>query len=106
MARGVGVISLDAVTITTDGTAVRSGRRAYLSWAYEPTGTVTGGVSVQSWIRLLDGIGIWYPLGDSYTNIAGHYTFGSTPTLVYEAKLVQTGIISGGGSITGRILFA
>lgn len=96
--------TLDAVNNTALGTAIQSGRRQWLSWSYEPDGTVSGGVSLQLQIRISD-TGIWYNVGDVQTDPAGKFAIGNVPIPVFEARVNQTGAITGGGTITAYIMY-
>jgi hypothetical protein len=103
MARA-GVITLNAVDDTTQGTPVQSGRRQWVSWSYEPTGTVTGGVNLQFQVRLTE-TGLWFDVGPARTDIAGRFIVGNIPVPIYEARANQTGAITGGGTITATIMY-
>jgi hypothetical protein len=96
--------TLTAVTGTVEGTPIQSGRRQWLSWSYEPDGVVTGGVNLQLQVRITS-TGIWFDVGDVQTDVNGKFVIGNVPIPVYDARVNQTGAITGGGSITANIMY-
>ncbi len=103
MARA-GQTTLDAVNSTTLGTPIPSGRRQWVSWSYEPNGTVTGGVNLQFQLRITLN-GIWFDIGPPKTDILGRLVVGNISTPIFESRVIQTGAITGGGTITATILY-
>lgn len=104
MARSA-LTTLTAINSTTLGTAIQSGRRQWLSWSYEPDGSVTGGVSLQLQVRIVSD-GLWFNVGDPQTDNAGKFSIGNVPIPVFESRVNQTGAITGGGTITAHIMYA
>lgn len=103
MARA-GIKTLDAINNTATGVAVQSGRRQWISWSYEPNGTVTGGVNLQLKVRITNN-GLWFDIGPPRTDPAGKFIYGNIPIPIYEARVDQTGAITGGGTITATIMY-
>ncbi len=100
------VKSLDAVSVTTTGQEVSSGGRPFLSAAYVTTGVPTGGVSVTLELQVIPG-GPFIQEGPAVTDLASANIIGKTPIPVHQARLVQTGTLTGGATpkLTGHILF-
>lgn len=100
-------VSLDAVNISAVGAAVISGGRPLLSWAYT-TGNdnPTAGVSVTLELQIIPD-GPFIQFGSAQTALDAANIIGTTPMPVHQARLRQTGTLTGGVSprLTGRILF-
>ncbi len=100
-------VSLDAVNISRVGVPVVSGGRQYLSWGYT-TGTdnPTGGVSVTLELQVIPD-GPFITFGPAQTALDAFNVIGTVPAPVHQARLRQTGTLTGGVSptLTGHILF-
>lgn len=103
MARA-GIDTLASVNNTATGVVVPSGRRQWISWTYEPIGSVTGGVNLQLKARLTED-GIWFNIGKVRTLIGGEFVIGNIPVPTFQTRVDQAGVITGGGTIRATIMY-